>query len=772
MKLVSNLKKSLKFKKILFYCISVFCFLYIFCVPSFSESSFIIRFTTVYSTLFFLGTSSFLYCFLYDDLRLNKVAFFIPLFAIFAIVGTIFYSKDFVSWFSLLLLSISFFVFIYTFRAIKNKDFILSIIALAFFAFSIYFIVYFKDEILAFSSFDNESFRLGPPFDNQNGVAAYAIVGVATALYLVLFSKKKSRFLFILPILTSLLVGISTGSRTFLLALIVFVAVFLFFKFQKHKITYLIVLIALIGLSVVLLNLPFMETMKDRVIRALGTIFGFGTRVDTSTIERTIMIDYGFTLGSKNAIFGFGVNGFSIVSGIDTYAHSNYAEVLCDFGIIGLLLFYTPLFVFFIKCFTDKKVDKSLVIPFVIYYVIVSISNVIFYKKIYFLILAFLFYLVFCDGRVYKKIPLVSCVKKVVFVCDTMDSGGAEKVISTLANQMSLQDIKVNIIGVADTKPAHSFYQLNRGVDYINFSSFGGKRVKPLKRVKILRNKIKELSPDVVISFLPNANIYTALSLIGTSIPHIVSERNNPYLDPKERIVRVLKKFSFRLSDGCVFQTKDARDYYSKKIQFKSVVIKNPISVNCSVKLNPLKRDNVVLAVGRLVKQKNYHCLLDAFKIFNNNKSKMFKLKIYGDGPMKEEMVRYCDLIRLSDYVIFMGNDSNWQEKEFNDSLYVLSSDYEGMPNSLAEAMAIGIPSISTDCPTGGSRELIKDGFNGMLVPVNNPNILSQKMLEMIKEPSQKYFDNTRDMLIDYSSENITKTWIKYIKGLKREIYE
>lgn len=772
MKLLSNLKESARFKKVLHYFIVVFCFLYIFSVPSFGESSLLIRLITIYSTMLFLGIGSFLYCFLYDSLKLNKAALLVPAFTAFAFLGTAIYSKDFTSWFSLILLSISFFIFVYTFKVIKNKYFVLAIISLAFFAFSIYFIVYFRNDILSFKSFVNESFRLGPPFDNQNGVAAYAVVGTATAFYLVLFLNKKIRFAFILPVLTSLLVGISTGSKTFVLALVVFVSVFLYFKFKKHKLIYLIVLVTSLTIGIVFLNLPFMETMRDRIVRSLGTIFGFGTRVDTSTIERAIWIDYGFTLGSKNAFIGFGVNGFSIVSGVDTYAHSNYAEILCDFGIIGFLLFYSTLIVFFVKSIVDKKVDKSLVIPFVAYYIIVGISNVIYYKKIYFLILAFLFFLVFYDERQYQKVQLIPNIKKAVFVCDTMGSGGAEKVISILANQMSLQSIEVIIIGVADLKPAHSFYALKNGVTYTNFSDNSGKRIKSFVRVFILKRKIKEIHPDVVISFLPNANIYTTFALIGTKIPHIVSERNNPYIDPTGKIIRFLKKYSFRCASGCVFQTLDAKNFYSKKVQNKSTIIKNPIVLSTSVKLNSPKRENVVLAVGRFTKQKNYKCLLDAFKIFNDNKRQTFILKIYGDGPLKNEITNYCYSIGLKQYVVFAGSDPNWQEKELNDALYVLSSDYEGMPNSLAEAMALGIPSISTDCPTGGSRELIIDGFNGLLAPINNSNILAQKMIDLVDQPSQKFFDNTRSMVQEYSQENIVKLWLNYLGTLNKEIYE
>ena len=771
MKFISSLKESKYFKKVLYCLVLGFSFLYIFCVPSFGESSFVLRLITIYGSMFCLGVFSIFYCFLYNDLKLNKVVFLIPSFAIFAFIGTAIYSKDFASWFSLVLLSASCFVFIYSFKTIKNKYVILSIIASAFFAFSLYFIIYFRNEILSFSSFEDESFRLGPPFDNQNGVAAYAIVGVATSLYLVLFLNKKIRYAFIIPVLTSLLVGISTGSRTFILALAVFIIVFLYFKFKKHKIVYLIVLAASIGLGIILLNLPFMETMKDRIIRGLGTIFGFGTRVDTSTVERAIWIDYGFTLGSKNAITGFGVNGFSIVSGVDTYAHSNYAEALCDFGIIGFLLFYAPLVTFFVKSLLDKKVDRSLIIPFFAYYAIVSISNVIYYKKVYFLILAFLFFLTFIENREYKEVPLIKELHKIVFACDTMGNGGAEKVIASLANQMSDFGIEIKIVGVGDTNTPASFYKLNGPVEYLTLSK-NNKRINGFKRVVALRKIFKELNPDVVISFLPNANVYTWLSLIGTNIPHVVSERNNPYVDPKNKLLRFLKRDAFYFANGCVFQTNGAKRFFNKKIQANSIVIPNPVSLTYYPNQFCDKKENTVLAVGRFFEQKNYHCLADAFKLFNDSHSNRFTLKIYGDGPLKQEIIDYCKTIEISQYVTFAGSDNDWHSKEFKDAVYVLSSNYEGMPNSLAEAMALGIPSVSTDCPCGGPRELIQDGINGFLVGVNNSAALAKKMDEALREKSLIFYNNTRNMLRSHSLEHISKTWIDYLKGLYKRVYE
>ena len=398
MKLISNLRDSALFKKILFYAVIALTVLYVFCVPSFGESKSITRYI-IYASMALLGVASILYCFLYLDLKVNYACILIPAFSLFALFGTIFGSKDYRSWFSLILLVGSFFVFVYSFKAIKNKYLVVSLVSLGIFLFSLYFIFHYRNEIINFRSYGSEAFRLGTYFDNQNGVAAYAAVGVATSLFSVLFVSKKIRWFFIIPILSTLLVGIVTGSRSFILAVAIFVIVLLFFKFKKHKFIYLIVVASLIGLSIILLNLPFMGTIKQRMVDAIETLLGISSKADTSTISRTIWIDYGFYLGSRNLIIGYGVNGFSIYSGVGTYSHSNFAEVICDFGLIGFILFYLPFVLIILKAITDKKVDKSLVFSFIIYYFLIGFSNVLYYKKFYYMILAFVFYLAYMEGE-------------------------------------------------------------------------------------------------------------------------------------------------------------------------------------------------------------------------------------------------------------------------------------------------------------------------------------------------------------------------------------
>ena len=238
MKLIYNLQKSIALQKALRIAIIILLFAYVFLIPSFGEASSKLN-VLVYAAMSLLAVSVILYCFLFGDFKSNKYALLIPLFAIFAFIGTAVYSHEFRRWLSLLLLAVSFYVFIFSFKIIKNKFLITHIISVAFFCFSVLFVIHYRNELIHFSDFASGKFRLGDYFDNPNGVAAFEVVGFAAPLYLLLFYKKKRRFFHVAPLVLSIAVGVSTGSRSYILAIAIFVLVLLFFVFKKQGKQYL-----------------------------------------------------------------------------------------------------------------------------------------------------------------------------------------------------------------------------------------------------------------------------------------------------------------------------------------------------------------------------------------------------------------------------------------------------------------------------------------------------------------------------------------------------
>lgn len=758
--MISYLRSSMKFKKMIYVASIALIFLYCFSVPSFGSRG---RWNyIVYALMILLAFLDFLYFLLFEKPKLNRYFLIVPLFIIFSLLGTTFYSHDFRSYLTLVLLGFSFFILFFSFCIVKNKKLILLIMIGGLSAFSIYYIYTYRLEIFNIDAYISGDLRLGMFFDNPNAVSAFATIGIIMAFYCLLFWKSKIKYIFILPLLLFFLVGISTGSRTFIVAFIVIVITILFLRYKKHPLIFFFSLTAFVLFVIVLFNLPFLTTLRDRFIRIIWTFFTDSDRVDTSSLERVTWMNYGFFLGNKYLLTGTGAFGFSVLSGVGTYTHSNYSEVWCDFGLIGFLLFYITIPICLFKCIKNKNNNVSLVVSIFIYYILISFSNVYYYTKFYYLNLAFIYYLTFGEKEdiSYHKINSIydSC-RHIVITSDGMGSGGAEKVIASLSNGLSSKGFQVTIIGVS-THDTKSFYKLDDRVNYITLHNGGNQKIKSFKRVRLLRKIIKSLKPDVVISFLPHVNVYTYYATLGMKVPVIVSERNNPKVDPKGLILRRLKKIAFYQADGAVFQTKESTYYYRKSIRNKSTVIYNPVEQRLLDIKAGNQKNKVILSVGRLTEQKNFKCLIDAFALFSTNHLD-YILRIYGEGHLQDELLEYAVSKGIGEKFELLPPDPNWQEKEKDDAMFILSSDYEGMPNALLEAMVIGIPCISTDCPSGGPLELIKDGENGYLVKVGDSTEMAKKM-ELILEDPLIY--NIEDYSKNFNQTKICDDWLDFIK--------
>ena len=292
---------------------------------------------------------------------------------------------------------------------------------------------------------------------------------------------------------------------------------------------------------------------------------------------------------------------------------------------------------------------------------------------------------------------------KIVFAVSAMESGGAERVVSLLSNELANRGHVVVILMISTNKKK-CFYTLDNKVTLMPLLTNETISCSYFKRVKLLRSCCLSLSPDIVISFLPHVCIYTYFALRKSKIPYILSERNDPH--QYNFIYKLLLKISFNSADGCVFQTSDCLKWYRKNKNKKTDrVIYNPVNLKPISTLNKKDRKDNVLYVGRFDKQKNYKLLLDSFSLFHL-KHPTFLLDVYGGGPDKEIFFNYAKKLGIINNVNYHGKDSNWFDKEFNSSIFVSTSLFEGMPNSLLEAASLNIPCVATDCPIGGSKEL------------------------------------------------------------------
>ncbi|MBV7268143.1 glycosyltransferase family 4 protein [Winogradskyella luteola] len=352
--------------------------------------------------------------------------------------------------------------------------------------------------------------------------------------------------------------------------------------------------------------------------------------------------------------------------------------------------------------------------------------------------------------------------KNIGFVVGTLSSGGAERVISTLSNSL-IERFDVTIITFSKSTP---FYTLDNRVKVVHCRENIEKPKSALDSLKLnysLTKRISKISKqegvDILIGFITSANILTVLAAKLNGIPSIISERNNPLVEDVPKLWEILRKFVYPKADSLVLQTKGIKKLYEKKIRpNKITILPNPISSDLSKLRNvDTKQEKIILSVGRLDKNKCHDELITAFHTIN---PKDWKAKIIGDGNKKQELTKLIKQYNLSDRIEIISKVKDIDRYYNEASIFVFTSKTEGFPNALLEAMHFGLPCISTDCNFGPS-DLIKDGKNGFLIPVNDQQALTAKLSQLIngEELQTKFSHNAKQTTEAYTSEKVVAQW-------------
>ena len=337
---------------------------------------------------------------------------------------------------------------------------------------------------------------------------------------------------------------------------------------------------------------------------------------------------------------------------------------------------------------------------------------------------------------------------------------GAEKSLICLANALNEKKYRISVINIGNGKIV---YPINKEIEVIDI------RIrKKIERFVEFRKIIKKGRYDIVINYWAQSAIFSAMFCKKHNIKTIYSERGNP--DDKEYtgILGVLRKIYFKKIDGFVFQTQAARDCFPEDIRRKSTVIQNPIFINKSDYKMPLVRKEKIVTVGRLHEQKNQKFLLEVFKDFLKT-HKNYILEIYGEGPLKEILEEYSKKLGINKNVNFMGNKEDIYSYIINAKMFVLTSKYEGMPNVILEAMALGIPTICSNYnPKDAVYEIIEDGVNGFVYEQNDRIKLISIMDEITKNEKivEKISNNAKNICETHSKENIYNKWEKFINDM------
>jgi GalNAc-alpha-(1->4)-GalNAc-alpha-(1->3)-diNAcBac-PP-undecaprenol alpha-1,4-N-acetyl-D-galactosaminyltransferase len=361
--------------------------------------------------------------------------------------------------------------------------------------------------------------------------------------------------------------------------------------------------------------------------------------------------------------------------------------------------------------------------------------------------------------------------RTIVFLVSSMTTGGAERVAATLANAWTERGDRV-ILVMTYSGVGECHYPLAGGVELRRLSTelgaIGRHPWTYIRRFIALRRIIQAEGADVVVSFLTPVNIAGLLATVGMRTPVIVSERVYPPLMRQGRLIESLRRWVYPRAASVVMQTTLGADWLAQHIPgANATVIPNPVPYPLAGSEPTLAPEslvsvgrNLLLAVGRLSEQKGFDLLLQAFTAVCDEHP-LWDLVIVGEGPLLsslKQQVRVLGLERRAYLVGRVGNLADWYERA---DLYVMSSRFEGFPNTLAEAMAHGCPVVSYDCDTG-PRDLVRDGVDGVLVrPAADVGALAAALGRLIEETALRaqMAENAADVRERYALERILQQW-------------
>ena len=357
-------------------------------------------------------------------------------------------------------------------------------------------------------------------------------------------------------------------------------------------------------------------------------------------------------------------------------------------------------------------------------------------------------------------------MKRIVFITNSISFGGAAKMLCHLAETLSDRGHAVCIINRSATNNATDYERALK--ERITLYRIEAKN--RIGEIIQIMQYTKHFRGEIIIGFTSFPNLCAVIvgKLLG--IPSIISERGDPnYTKGRNRIKTYVVDKIINLSKGGVFQTEGARDYYGKGLKVRGKIIPNPIFMTDDLPERDYQScEKTVVSVGRLDNfQKRYDVLIRAFSVFSKEHPE-YVLKLYGRGNDEIKIKKWIKDEHLENRVLFMGLTTNPMKAIANEGIFIITSDFEGISNSLLEAMAVGLPCVSTDHSPGGARLLIQDHINGLLAPVGDSDALACALSEFANstELSMKCGIKAKEVLERFKDERIMDMWESYIYEL------
>ncbi len=354
---------------------------------------------------------------------------------------------------------------------------------------------------------------------------------------------------------------------------------------------------------------------------------------------------------------------------------------------------------------------------------------------------------------------------KIVFIKQGLGAGGAEKVLTMLANDWSSSGHDISIIAYTDKE---SFFHLNSSINLIRISLKLEKKTTIAKikhvfdNIRVLKKILLAENADILISFITEMNLYSIIAAKLARKQIIVSEHTNFNTD-SQNWVGFFRRYIYPFADALIVLT----EYDKKKYNFidNVKVIKNPLIL--TNEFSNIEREEIILGVGRLVELKGFDLLIRAFaKVKENN----WKLVIVGEGPEKEALEQLAIDLNVKERVDLPGLTDDIEKYYKSASIFVLSSRIEGFPGVLCEAMGYGCPSIAFDCITG-PRDIVEHNKTGVLVEAENLEKLAKEIQNFIDKPLLRHSIGLNSKKIEAQLEvkTISKQWFELFSEIKQK---
>ena len=361
---------------------------------------------------------------------------------------------------------------------------------------------------------------------------------------------------------------------------------------------------------------------------------------------------------------------------------------------------------------------------------------------------------------------------KIAMLIGALSKGGAERVLVNLADYLVTEGHSVTMV---TTYRREAEYTLNPKVkriisDITPEETTGNRVINFKRRFCKLRNIWKSEKPDVVLSFIGKNNMMNILTTAFLPTAAVVAVRGEPNEEYYNTWMRVMAKTLFAFADGVVLQTKASTEFFGNRVKRKVIILRNPINPAFFRPRYEGEREKKIVAVGRLDENKNHALLIRAFADLAKENPE-YSLVIYGEGESRPKLEELIGKLGMQERIFLPGSVDNVVDAIYKTRVFVLPSNTEGMPNTLIEAMILGLTVIATDCPCGGPADIIEHGVNGLLTPVGNINEMKENLQFEINNLQQAddMGKKASKLGVIFSPEQVYGDWEKYLISRTKE---